>query len=644
MFEFNFNFEGLTRAVEQITWPNREEIVVPQKDLGKSFSYSKSKISDPSTSIDEINIPEVTNLRSEFVYNFYTNDERLNPFERGELPLSKIPRYVSLSWVSPFVSKFESEKVDIENNSARSDNLSIQRNADKIISEDNFFNPSYVNHTFSNVDSISQGCSDLENYSIMARHGAESVFKMSREHIKESVNSKEKIDDYHKDSLVELTDAYAKLADFPKSSLGLRIYDEDMNLLSDSAFLQDVINSVSLKVKINSAVLPDIFINSKEKNTNNYKALAFAHAESLGNSKRKNTLEVSPVLNDTSKASYLTQPIKYLGYVLERYKVTPDGFVKEQTFYIEDIQKTVFEDTSVLYGHTYLYTVKVVTGVNVLTYQQDDTSAQSSLLYVSSKPVSAPVECYEFVPPPEPENLKFTFDYDKRNLTILWDMPVNPQKDVKQFQIFRRKSIQHPFELIAQYGFDASDTGAGSNGRYKTGERIDANNYFEMSPDDRNLVTLSDKPVYMHTDEDFTVDPEFFISSEYIYAIAAVDAHGMISNYSSQHYVTFDSQKNRISTKVVCDSGSPRQYPNMRLRTDAFKDTIRIEGQNCCKLDVRFTPEYLKVKDDRNVTYNIVEAKTAGSNSYYLMQLINLDNQKMQLVKINVKDPMNLTL
>jgi hypothetical protein len=165
-----------------------------------------------------------------------------------------------------------------------------------------------------------------------------------------------------------------------------------------------------------------------------------------------------------------------------------------------------------------------------------------------------------------------------------------------------------------------------------------------MFPDDRGLVKVSDKPVYMHADEEFTVDPEFFVSSEYIYAIASIDAHGMISNYSSQHHVVFDPYKNRLVTKVVCDAGSPRQYPNMKLRTDAFKDVISVEGLAARQLKIFFTPEYLKVRDDRNVTYNIVEAQTPGNASYYLLQLINLDNQKMQLLKINVKDPENLTL
>ena len=356
---------------------------------------------------------------------------------------------------------------------------------------------------------------------------------------------------------------------------------------------------------------------------------------------------VIPVQNDAAKtsANNLTQPVKLIGYIIDRYLVTPNGLSKDDTFYVEDVQKTEFQDKSVLYGVAYVYSIRAVASVKILTYSSDGRSVDSSTIYVSSRPVSVPIECFEYAPPPEPTDLKFMFDHMKKNLTIQWDMPVNPQKDVKQFQVFRRKTIKEPFELIAQYCFDK--TKLGNNGsRYKTGERVDGNNLESMSPDDRYLVKLQsgEFPVYRHTDEEFTVDTEFFVSSAYIYAVCAVDAHGMISNYSDQHHVTFDVYKNRIVSKIICDSGSPRQYPNMNLKMDAFKDVISIDGDSSRRLTLYFSPEYLKVKDERNLKYKVVEAVTVNENSYYLLQLINLDNQKMQLVKISIRDPERLTI
>lgn len=647
MFELSFDFENLTRLFNQqgAVWPQIEEIAVPESELGRSFVFAKSKVSDPSTSVDEVNVPEVFDQKAHFVYNFYTKDERVSPFKDAEkLPPSKVARYVKVTWNSPQISQFESRKVDLTKQSVSNDALSIKNNAEKILSEDNFFNPGFVNHTFSSIDTITQGTADIENYSAISRHNADSLFKMAKIQLNEIVKTVgDTTDSSRINALNEFSEVYTNLVDFPNTSLGLRTYDERGNLIDDKEFLQSLSDSLKLNVKINNSIIPDIFINSIEKNNSNYKALEVANSQSK-TSTRQQSLSVVPVLNEDSSAAYLSPSVKLIGYIVDRYLVTPTGFKKEQTFYVEDIQKNFIEDKTVLYGFTYLYSIRVVASLKMLTYAPDGVTVNCSVLYVSSKPVSTSVECYEFSPPPEPNNIRFTFDYIKRNLIILWDTPVNPQKDIKQFQVFRRKSIKEPFELIAQYGFDQSDTGAGSDGRYKTGERIDANNYYSMLPDDRHLIKVSEKPVYMHVDNDFTVDPEFFVSSNYIYAIAAIDAHGMISNYSSQHQVTFDPYKNRLVTNVICDAGSPRQYPNMKLRTDAFKDVISIEGLSTRQMQVYFTPEYLKVKDDRNVTYNIVEAQTQGSNSYYLFQLINLDNQKMQLLKINVKDPQNLTL
>lgn len=621
-----------------------EESGIPASDIGKSYQYSKNKVSDPSTSIDHVNVPEVTDYRGEFVYNFYTKDERISPSAENSVNnLTKVPRYVSIRWTSPQNSNLEIDKLDLEKQSNKG--LSIEKNAEKVVSEDNFFNPGYINHTFSNVEIIEQGASDIENYSRLSRRDDESLFKMSKVQIQEISPSLSTNNLNVSRIAADLTETYAKLSDFPKTSLGLRVYDERKVEVDEDDLLRSITDSVSLSMKISNTIIPDVFKNSKvKKNSTNLEALRVSHSEALKGFKNREGLSLVPVQNDytDTSTSRITQPVKLIGYIVDRYKVTREGFEKEKTFYIEDIQKTNLEDVSVLYGVTYVYTVRVVSSVKLLTYNSDGSSVNSSTVYVSSRPVSIPVECYEYSPPPEPNNIRFVFDYVKRNLKIHWDMPVNPQKDVKQFQVFRRKTIREPFELIAQYGFDNTDFGSGTT-RYKTGEVVDANNLGQMSQDNKFLVKVSENPVYMHVDEDFTVDPEFFISSDYIYAICSIDAHGMISNYSSQHRVTFDPYKNKIVSEVICDTGSPRQYPNMNLRMDAFKDVISVSGDSSKKLDVYFTPEYLKVRDERNISYKVVEAQTDKKDSYYLLQFINLDNQKVQSVKISIKDPEKLT-
>ena len=39
------------------------------------------------------------------------------------------------------------------------------------------------------------------------------------------------------------------------------------------------------------------------------------------------------------------------------------------------------------------------------------------------------------------------------SLMIYWSFPINPQMDIKKFQVFRRKKINEPFELIKVFDF-----------------------------------------------------------------------------------------------------------------------------------------------------------------------------------------------
>lgn len=636
---------NIPRGHENAVNTKFEETGIPPEDLGKSYQFYKSVMSDPSEIIREINVPEVLDLESSFVYNYYMRDERISS-QISNLSLDKCPRYVSLKWALPSFSQLIQ---DTSNSETNNESMSISSNSEKIISEDNFFNPGYISHTFSNISAIEQGSSDLENYSRMSRHDSESVFKMSKKQIHEIANSYSADDPSFK-YIKGLTNSYSRLSDMPKTSLGLSVFDKEGNSNDEDDLMSSISNSISLNVKINNAIVPDIFKDSKVKsNKDNLEKLNISYGESLRVIKAEN-LQIQSIKNDCSKTSLLnlSHPVKMIGVIVDRYYVTAEGIVKDETFYIENFEKTSFEDKGVLYGRSYIYSVRTVASVKLMSYDVQGNIVDVSTVYVSSRPISTPVECYEYKPPPEPNNIRFTFDYVKRNLIIHWDTPVNPQKDIKQFQVFRRKTIKEPFELIAQYGFDKSKFGSGTQ-RYKTGERVDANNFENMKEEDKYLVTRQDdsssaeRPTYIHVDEDFTVDPEFYISSEYIYALSSVDAHGMISNYSSQHHVVFDSYKNRLVTKVVCDAGSPRQYPNMKLNTDAFKDTIRVSGDSSRQMKVYFTPEYLKVREDRDMVYKIVEAKTQRSDSYYILQMINLDNQKTQQLKINILDPKGLT-
>ena len=615
---------------------------------------ANNRMSDPSMSIDEINIPEVEELSAEFVYNYYVADERVNPAILSKLPLDKIPRYVFLKWNTPSLSDFEKIDQNIIEKGNGGDIFSIEKNFQKLLDEDSSLNPQYYSHVFSNADMIAQGTSDVEIYGRMSGVPAESMSKMAEQQLKNlSLVSADSFDRANK--LSELFNSYSKLASFPQSSLGLKITKDGKEIKDEQYFLETAAKLFSTKIKLHGAILPDIFENSNEKldklSVSSFNSLYASVRDAPVRSEEAVTLDPIKIDHDNTQFKYLKQPVRITGYVIERFKVNSNGFEKDSTIYIEDPTISNYVDRSVLYGESYVYTVKVVANVQMLLYPNPDersNSSKLSTLYINSKNVFTSVECFEHVAPPPPQNVRFSFDYVNFNLTIEWDSPTNPQQDIRQFQVLRRKSIKEPFELIAQYGFDTSEPGRNGK-RYLTGEIVDANDVQNMSEEARSLVKNLQYAVYSHIDLDFKVDTEFFISSEYIYAICSIDAHGLVSNYSEQYQVKFDSIRNRLVTKLVCASGSPRQYPNMNLSIDTFKDSIKVEGKNLKKIQVFFTPEYLRVKDAirSSQQYKIIEAQTpvpTSKNSYYLLQLINLDNQKLQTVKIDITDKKGLTV
>lgn len=613
----------------------------------------KSRMSDPSLSIDEINVPEITDLSAEFIYNYYVSDERTLPVseEFVNKSLDKIPRYNLIKWSPPKLSIFQTQSQSQSFAIAGA----IQENSDKLISEDSSLNKKYYQHTFSNTSTVEQGVSDLEIYSRMSGLQAESMVKMAEQQIK--IVADTSASDTAKDNKISnLLDSYTKLSNFPKSSLGLKIIKDGKEIKDQEDFLDSISKSTLTRIKLHGSIIPDIFQDSveseTEQNTKNFNK-AYANSTNLSNNS-PDLISVDPVKVDginNASYTYLRQPIMLMGYVIDKYKTTTAGFEKISTFYIEDPATSVYVDRAILYGETYFYVIRVVAAVQTLLYADPNdgsTSTQLATLYVMSRNSSVPVECFEYVPPPPPEDIEFSFDYEKMNLFIHWEMPSNPQKDIKQFQVFRRKTIKEPFELIAQYGFDMSDPGPGGK-KYITNEVVDANNIVNMLDENKILVKNFRYPVYSHLDKDFLVDTEFYVSSEYIYAVCSIDAHGMISNYSEQWHVQFDSNKNKLAVKSICSPGSPRQYPNMNLKVDTFKDTIHVDGKDLKKLKIFFTPEYLKIKDaiSPSQSYKIVEAKTpvpTSKDAGYLLQLINLDNQKLQMIKINILDMKGMTV
>ena len=84
----------------------------------------------------------------------------------------------------------------------------------------------------------------------------------------------------------------------------------------------------------------------------------------------------------------------------------------------------------------------------------------------------------------------------------------------------------------------------------------------------------------------------------------------------------------------------------MTLLADAFKDFTMTNSTDQTQVNVFFSPDYLQVSDTRGVTHKVVEAIVPNkptTKPFYVIQMMNVDNQKMKLVKLSIDDIEGLT-
>ena len=131
-----------------------------------------------------------------------------------------------------------------------------------------------------------------------------------------------------------------------------------------------------------------------------------------------------------------------------------------------------------------------------------------------------------------------------------------------------------------------------------------------------------------------------------IYTVACVDAHGMSSNYGPQLQVERDRYTNRVHRKVISREGAPKPYPNLFLNVDAFEDCIKISGYD--RINVFLDPDHYKVTKykrlNNQINSSLVSEIDLGllaidpKKFRYKIQLINVDNQKDQIVNIKLQN------
>lgn len=329
--------------------------------------------------------------------------------------------------------------------------------------------------------------------------------------------------------------------------------------------------------------------------------------------------------------------ITIVGFMIQKTEVKADGTTQDfPNIFIDNPSSfSCFIDKEVRYGAVYTYKIRTLSIVSSVIAVVNETTESKDFVVadylVASDGQVISVECVENIPPPAPIRLNAYIDYKYRKPVLTWEFPVNKQRDIKRFQIFKRQpevvdnnivaAVDQPFTLVAEYDFD--------NSAIRTVPNETAN---------QDCLYTMTHPIKKYRDADFNL-----LSDEAIYAVACVDAHGMSSNYSSQLHIKYDRYTNQLHKNVVSHKEAPKPYPNLYLRTDFFKDLITSSGKKRC--NIFFDPEYYKLRIKKKLVDGTVVGfedinylKTSDVDFNYTFQMVNIDLQEEQSIKIRIAD------
>lgn len=327
--------------------------------------------------------------------------------------------------------------------------------------------------------------------------------------------------------------------------------------------------------------------------------------------------------------------INHIGYIVEKYSASPTGrYETHPSQVLFGRLSTEFIDPNIKYGYTYFYRVRQLYLSDILQvesiFSEIDSLGRSvekisyrilTSAIASSSPPAARVVARETDVPNPPSVLVAEYIHRDGHLRLEWSHPSNPSRDIKKYQVFRRKNLRSPFELIVEYNF--LDEGYTA--------------FIQTESIDPSLIVKINTPRTYHIDRDFDTN------SSFIYCIASVDAHGLCSNYGTQIQVNFNRQKNNIETRIISRSGSPKAYPNYYVDPTELEefgsdrlveDVIKDSGHGTLK--IYFNPDAYRVQSDDISTSEMEPLVLSQQKGRYKMQIINLDRQISRTLEASI--------
>ena len=563
-----------------------------------------------SRPVHVVDVPVPGKPRLKFYYNFFEADERVDDtppklkkpvgsLTAREIQL-KIPRYVEVSW-SPSLSKDSlSERVD-----TTLDFLS--RNADSIADEANILTDSTMIY-FQDFDHLNR---IGERFEASARMRGVLTGSSTDTAAKLNLVTKDETD-----------------GDIMQRYLSLAAQNRAMFVNQDGVSIEPVDASAAdqLSIIVDNDFIANCLRDSDSSPVSSVALVVRKNSRAVSNRTRRKRskmpvqeeLELELDSVEDKPLSFLGPPKKFqhIGYVIERFEVgVSDTVSKKRRFFISSPRVTKFIDDNIKYGIQYTYSVRSIIAFFTTTTRESGDLQMSKFLLTSRPSTFSSVLTVERIPPPPPSDINFRWDYQRSSLQIDWAFPTNSQRDIKGWQVFRRKSVDEPFSLIAQIDFDDSVI------RTPTSERID-----------RSLIKRYESATTFYIDQEFDKD------SDYIYTVCSVDAHAMTSNYSSQYRVRFDRIQNKLLKNYVSPAGAAKQYPNTYLKAEISLDSVKsMKSEN---IRVYFDPEYLNVLDRRGRDLQVIKSDARGG--MYRFMLLNTDRQLQSNIDITIRDTRNL--
>ena len=576
-----------------------------------------------------VDLPDPDKIDAKFVYNFFTPDERTNSDGDARVPgivtdkrtnrlvnagtlNTEIPRYVELNY-SPG-TLLEWGNFGDDKNGATPETIRL----DILMDEEDVTTDSFLTLSESDPDNKSRTSGKLNALSKLL----DIEFSDSNQTAK--LASITNVDKSYLQPLIAPNESQL-LVNFVENAKVKNLYDDAATFVVnaqvnartiDSTFSaeDDVSQLTGVSEKNSLALLHRKFIAALDKN--------------IGQGDLD--LKIKPG-GPIGEADESVEPqilgVSHVGYTIEKTQFSPSGTkigATEEKLILGTENKR-FLDAEIVYGSKYAYSVRNIYRIDAILNTVDGSVREKRRIttYIKSKSSSAKtVETVEYNPPNPPDGVFYRYNYNKgRGLTITWQMPTGRSRDVKFFQVFRRKNIYEPFECIAELDFDDSEL------KTLRPESVREDLVFKMSG----------PQVYY---EDSTFDRE---SGSAIYAVCALDAHGLTSGYSTQTEVGFDRNKNILTLKNISRPGAPKQYPNFfvdpdlddNIAVDSFtQDAIFDSGRKTVR--VYFTPDAKSVSDRDGQRKSVfVDQNTAGK---YKMHFINLDLQKSTTAEIYINN------